>query len=56
MDPFLGSGSTIIAANQLGLNGIGFEVNPFSYFFQNVNYVITVPRLLWSLKMHHKKY
>lgn len=32
MDPFLGSGSTIIAANQLGLNGIGFEVNPFSYF------------------------
>lgn len=32
LDPFLGSGSTIIAANQLGLNGIGFEVNPFSYF------------------------
>lgn len=32
MDPFLGSGSTIIAANQLGLSGIGFEVNPFSYF------------------------
>lgn len=32
LDPFLGSGSTIIAANQLGLNGVGFEVNPFSYF------------------------
>ena len=35
LDPFLGSGSTIIAANQLGLNGIGFEVNPFSFFLSN---------------------
>ncbi|MBQ4073070.1 DNA adenine methylase [bacterium] len=32
MDPFMGSGSTLIAANQLGLEGCGFEVNPFSYF------------------------
>lgn len=32
MDPFMGSGSTLIAANQLGLKGCGFEVNPFSYF------------------------
>ncbi|TDM18031.1 DNA methyltransferase [Macrococcoides canis] len=32
MDPFLGSGTTVIAANELGLKGIGFEVNPFSYF------------------------
>lgn len=30
MDPFLGSGTTIIGANLLGLAGIGFEVNPFS--------------------------
>lgn len=30
LDPFLGSGSTIIGANLLGLNGAGFEVNPFS--------------------------
>lgn len=32
LDPFLGSGSTIVAANKMGLCGIGFEVNPFSYF------------------------
>ena len=32
LDPFLGSGTTIIAANSLGLAGAGFEVNPFSYF------------------------
>ena len=32
LDPFLGSGTTVMAANELGLRGIGFEVNPFSYF------------------------
>lgn len=32
LDPFLGSGTTMIVANQLGLPGIGFEVNPFSHF------------------------
>lgn len=31
LDPFLGSGTTLIGANNLGLSGIGFEVNPFSY-------------------------
>lgn len=35
MDPFLGSGTSIIAANELGLEGIGFEVNPFSSFLSN---------------------
>ena len=30
LDPFLGSGSTIVGANLMGLNGVGFEVNPFS--------------------------
>lgn len=35
LDPFLGSGSTIIAANKMGLKGIGFEVNPFSHFLSS---------------------
>ena len=36
LDPFSGSGTTIIAANKLGVDGIGFEVNPFSFFLMKV--------------------
>lgn len=36
MDPFAGSGTTVLAANRMGLQGIGFEVNPFSHFLMQV--------------------
>lgn len=32
LDPFLGSGTTIIGSNVCGFDGIGFEVNPFTNF------------------------
>lgn len=32
LDPFSGSGSTLLAANEMGYSGVGFEVNPFSFF------------------------
>lgn len=32
LDPFSGSGSTLLAANAMGYSGVGFEVNPFSFF------------------------
>lgn len=36
LDPFMGSGSTLLSAEKLGLNGIGFEVNPFSFFLSEM--------------------
>lgn len=36
LDPFAGSGTTILAANRMGLKGVGFEVNPFSFFLTSV--------------------
>lgn len=32
LDPFVGSGTTLLASSKLGLSGIGYETNPFSFF------------------------
>ena len=36
LDPFLGSGTTVLASNYLNHPSIGYEVNPFSYFLAQV--------------------
>ena len=30
MDPFAGVGTTLVEANRLGLDSVGFEINPFA--------------------------
>lgn len=32
IDPFLGSGTTLLSAQEMNINGIGFEINPFLAF------------------------
>lgn len=36
LDPFVGSGTTIIGSNLFGKTGYGFEVNPFTAFLANL--------------------
>ncbi len=32
LDPFCGSGTTILEANRLGINAVGFDINPLAIF------------------------
>lgn len=36
LDPFMGSGTTIVEANNKGINTIGIDINPFAYLISKV--------------------
>lgn len=54
MDPFSGSGTTLFAAKLQNIQSIGFEVNPFSFFFSKIktaNYKEEILKDLdWAIK------
>ena len=47
-DPFSGSGTTLLASKQLGVNSFGFEINPF--------FVFLIKNKLIDVKVHLSKY
>ena len=58
MDPFSGSGTSVLASSILGYQSIGIEVNPFLYFLSKikcVNYSNKFNLLLNNLKTGHQK-
>lgn len=55
LDPFAGSGSTLLAARQAGYRGVGFEVNPFSYFLAKCKLDVYTGETAESFKQQYER-
>lgn len=55
LDPFSGSGSTLLAASHLGYEGVGFEVNPFSCFLSRCKLDTYSEEEVKQFKQHYER-
>lgn len=55
LDPFSGSGSTLLAASHLGYEGVGFEVNPFSCFLSQCKLDTYSEEEVKQFKQHYER-
>ena len=55
LDPFSGSGSTLLAANDMGYSGVGFEVNPFSFFLSKCKLEKYTKEIIEQFKKEYEK-
>jgi len=56
LDPFCGSGTTLIQANELGIHSIGIDISPFNAFITNTKLSkVDIEVLENSLKIINKK-
>lgn len=55
LDPFLGSGTTLLAARYAGYDGIGFETNPFSFFLSKCKLKIYDNKTITEYEIEYKR-
>ena len=55
LDPFCGSGTTLLAAKEKGIDGIGFEINPFLAFLTKVKLNNYTNKDILGLELAFKK-
>ena len=56
IDPFCGSGTTLVQANELGIHSIGVDISPFNAFIANTKLIdIDIDKLEQTLEDINKK-